>query len=82
MNKLIFSKLDEALRTADLLNQGRSSPHVVLSINEPGVWQLVVFRFDEKIDYGIVWELQNDDRSLDAHDRLLLTPIKIFIHQK
>ena len=43
---------------------------------------LVVFRSDEKISYGIVWELQNDDRSLDAHDRLLLTPIKIFIHQK
>ena len=43
---------------------------------------LVVFRSDEKIGYGIVWELQNDDRSLDAHDRLLLTPIKIFIHQK
>ena len=43
---------------------------------------LVVFRSDEKIGYGIVWELQNDDRSLDAHDRLLLTPIKIFIHRK
>ena len=41
---------------------------------------LVVFRSDEKIGYGIVWELQNDDRSLDPHDRLLLTPIKIFIH--
>ena len=35
--QLIFSKLDEALRTANLLNQGRSSPHVVLSLNEPGV---------------------------------------------
>ena len=44
--------------------------------------ELVVFRSDEKIGYVIVWELQNDDRSLDAHDRLLLTPIKIFIHQK
>ena len=43
---------------------------------------LVVFRSDEKIGYGIVWELQNDDRSLDAHDRLLLTPIKILIHPK
>ena len=43
---------------------------------------LVVFRSDEKIGYGIVWELQNDDRSLDAHDRLSLTPIKIFIDQK
>ena len=43
---------------------------------------IVVFRSDEKIGYGIVWELQNDDRSLDAHDRLLLTLIKIFIHPK
>ena len=43
---------------------------------------IVVFRSDEKIGYGIVWELQNDDRSLDAHDRLLLTPIKILIHPK
>ena len=45
-------------------------------------FQVVVFRSDEKIGYGIVWELQNDDRSLDTRDRLLLTPIKIFIHQK
>ena len=43
---------------------------------------VVVFRSNEKIGYGIVWELQNDDRSLDAHDRLLLTSIKIFIYQK
>ena len=46
------------------------------------ICELVVFRSDEKIGYGIVWELQNDDRSLDAHDRLLLTPIKILIHPK
>ena len=47
-----------------------------------GGWTVVVFRSDEKIGYGIVWELQNDARSLDAHDRLLLTPIKILIHPK
>ena len=46
------------------------------------MFSLVVFRSDEKIGYGIVWELQNDDRSLDAHDRLLLPPIKTFILQK
>ena len=45
-------------------------------------YPVVVFRSDEKIGYGIVWELQNDDRSLDAHDQLLLTLIKIFIHPK
>ena len=43
---------------------------------------LVVFRSDEKIDYGIVWELQTDDRSLNPHDRFLLISIKILIHLK
>ena len=50
--------------------------------NDGDEQKIVVFRSDEKIGYGIVWELQNDDRSLDAHDRLLLTLIKIFIHPK
>ena len=64
-----------------VLHDTQPFPSFNVHINLVG-FRIVVFRSDEKIGYGIVWELQNDDRSLDAHDRLLLTPIKIFIHQK